>query len=160
MSSQSTSITDVQIRNASWNDASVIYAFMCTLEEVTLDQTTFLDVFRRNLADLMVHYLIAEQAGDVVGFVSCHVQYLLHHGGKVAEIQELFVRPDRRNQRIGQQLVEALQVLAIQEHCINLEVTTNQKRADTIRFYERELFTRTHVKLVKAIQVTNFSKSN
>lgn len=99
----------------------------------------------------MVHYLVAEQLGTVVGFVSCHVQALLHHVGKVGEIQELFVRADYRNQHIGQQLVAALTRLAVQENFVNLEVTTNQKRADTIRFYERELFQRTHFKLVKPI---------
>lgn len=124
---------------------------MCALEELSLDQTAFLAVFDRNLADPTVHYLVAEWAGEVVGFVSCHVQYLLHHGGKVGEIQELFVRPDARNQRIGQQLIQALHALATQEHFINLEVTTNQKRTDTIRFYERESFNRTHVKLVKTV---------
>lgn len=100
----------------------------------------------------MIHYLVADMAGTVVGFVSCHVQYLLHHCGKVGEIQELFVRPDHRNQRIGHQLVAALNQLAIQHGFIHLEVTTNQKRTDTVRFYERESFHRTHIKLVKAIQ--------
>lgn len=151
MASQSTSALDLQIRAATWNDALIIHEFICALEESTVEQTVFLAVFRHNLADPAVYYLVAEQADEVVGFVSCHVQHLLHHGGKVAEIQELFVRPDVRNQRIGQQLVETLYDLATQERWVNLEVTTNQKRTDTIRFYERESFSRTHVKLVKPV---------
>lgn len=152
MAHRSTSIINLHIRSAVWNDAPTIYAFLCVLEEFPLDQTAFLNLFRHNLADPDVYYKVAERAGEVVGFVSCHVQYLLHHGGKVGEIQELFVRPDVRNQRIGQQLVAALNALALQENFVNLEVTTNQKRTDTIRFYERESFKRTHVKLVKPIQ--------
>ena len=155
MASQSTSVETLHIRAATQNDAPIIYAFLCTLEELTLDQTAFLSVFRRNLSDPDVYYLVAEQADDIVGFVSCHVQYLLHHCGKVGEIQELFVHPDVRNQRIGQQLVAALDTLAIQENFVHLEVTTNQKRIDTIRFYEREAFKRTHVKLVKPISTTD-----
>lgn len=155
MASQSTTVTDLQIRAATWDDASPIYAFMCALEEATLDQSAFLTVFRRNLADPAVYYLVAE-ASEVIGFVSCHVHYLLHHGGKVAEIQELFVRPDVRNQGIGHHLIKALLTLAIQERFINLEVTTNQKRADALRFYERESFHRTHIKLVKSIQNNDF----
>lgn len=100
----------------------------------------------------MVHYLIAEWTGVAVGFVSCHVQYLLHHTGPVGEIQELYVKPDYRNQRVGHQLVAALNALAVRAGLVSLEVTTNQKRTDTIRFYEREHFSRTHLKLVKPIQ--------
>ncbi len=133
----------------------VIYKFLCALEELTLDQTAFKRVFHHNLADPNVYYLLAERAGNVLGFISCHVQYLLHHVGKVGEIQELFVRPDARNQQIGKRLVDALVELAVQEGFINLEVTTNQKRSDTIRFYERESFQRTHFKLVKSITEVN-----
>ena len=99
----------------------------------------------------MVHYLVAEWAGVVVGFISCHVQHLLHHTGKVGEIQELYVLPDYRNRHIGHQLMTTLDALAIREGFVNLEVTTNQKRIDTVRFYEREHFSGTHLKLVKPL---------
>ena len=152
MPSQSTIPTDVYIRTATEQDAPILYDFICLLEDGTLDVAAFNAVFRHNLANPNVHYLVAEQFDTVLGFVSCHVQYLLHHTGKVGEIQELFVRPEVRSQGIGQQLIAALNTLAQQESFVNLEVTTNQKRLDTIRFYEREQFTRTHVKLVKPIQ--------
>ena len=151
MPTQSTFPNELTIRAATDNDAPIIYDFLCTLEETPLDQVAFNTVFHHNLTNPLIHYLVAEQLSEVVGFVSCHVQYLLHHCGKVGEIQELFVRPDVRNQRIGQQLVAALNALALKENFINLEVTTNQKRTDTIRFYERESFSRTHFKLVRPI---------
>ena len=140
------------IRSAEWTDAPVVYAFLCELEETSLDQTQFRAVFRHNLIDPAVHYWVAEQAGEVVGFVSCHIQYLLHHNGKVAEIQELFVRPEHRNARIGRHLLDAVAALATREGCVTLEVTTNQRRANAIRFYERAAFRRSHYKLVKPIQ--------
>ncbi len=152
MAVQSTFSDDLHIRRATKNDASIIYGFICILEETQLEKSVFDTIFHQNLANSFIHYLVAERAGDVVGFISCHVQHLLHHCGKVGEIQELFVRPDARNQHIGHQLVAALNVLAVEEGFINLEVTTNQKRADTVRFYERELFKQTHLKLVKPIQ--------
>jgi PhnO protein len=140
------------IRPAGEGDADAVYAFISELEETILDRVSFQKIFERNLADPLVYYLIAELAGTAVGFVSCHVQYLLHHSGRVGEIQELYVKPDYRNQQIGHQLVATLTDLASSEQFINLEVTTNQKRTDTIRFYKRESFSQTHVKLVKPIQ--------
>ncbi|GAB3499080.1 hypothetical protein GCM10027341_21620 [Spirosoma knui] len=151
MATQSTSNT-LTIRAARWQDASVIYKFLCELEEMTLDLTRFRAVFRHNLTNPSIHYLVAEQAGEVIGFVSCHVQYLLHHCGKVGEIQECFVKEEYRNQKIGRQLLIALDALAHQEGFVNLEVTTNQKRQATVRFYEQALFSQTHFKLVKPIQ--------
>lgn len=144
--------TAIFIRNATERDLSIVYDFICLLEETTLDIDAFSAVFHRNLRNPNIHYLVAERSGIVFGFVSCHVHYLLHHTGKVGEIQELFVRPDVRSQGIGKQLIAALHTLAHQENFVNLEVTTNQKRLDTIRFYKRESFVRTHSKLVKPIQ--------
>lgn len=146
-------VNTLLIRDAVGSDAPVIYSFLCALEEETLHQDTFMAVFRRNLANPDVHYLVAEIQGEVIGFVSCHVQYLLHHVGKVAEIQELFVRPNVRRQQVGHQLLAELTSRMVLENVVNLEVTTNQKRQATIRFYERELFNLSHVKLVKPLQL-------
>ncbi|GAB3889604.1 GNAT family N-acetyltransferase [Spirosoma agri] len=142
----------VTIRPASPKDVGTVYHFLCELEDEQLDLPRFQAIFALNLTNPMIYYLIAERAGERVGFVSCYAQYLLHHVGKVGEIQELFVRSDQRNQRIGHKLVTALFELATREGFVNLEVTTNQKRTDTIRFYERESFKCTHHKLVKPIQ--------
>ncbi|QKZ12455.1 GNAT family N-acetyltransferase [Spirosoma sp. KUDC1026] len=139
------------IRPATSDDQDVVYAFLCDLEDETLNRPRFDACFACNLANPMVHYLIAELPDGPVGFVSCHIQYLLHHTGKVGEIQELFVKPAYRSQQIGRQLVNALVALARQEELVNLEVTTNQKRNDAIRFYERESFIATHQKLVRII---------
>lgn len=141
-------MNDVQIRAASLPDEPIIYQFVCTLEEVRLDRAAFQTIFVQNLANPAVHYFVAQKASVVVGFVSCHVQLLLHHSGRVGEIQELFVQPDVRQQGVGQRLVAEVKALAVRESFVSLEVTTNQKRDDAIKFYERALFTQTHVKLV------------
>jgi len=142
----------ITIRPACPTDLDSVYQFLCELEDEVLDKMAFRAVYEQNLGNPQIHYLIAELAAELVGFVSCHVQPLLHHVGKVGEIQELFVKASYRNQGIGHLLVDALERLAQQEGFVNLEVTTNQKRLDTVRFYERELFRRTHIKLVKPIQ--------
>ncbi len=137
------------IRPAEGRDADTVYRFLCELENQWLDPIAFRAVFRLNLTNHAVCYLVAEQADEVIGFVSCHIQYLLHHTGKVGEIQELFVREDCRNQRIGRQLMDALDCIARQQGFINVEVTTNRIRADTHRFYEQLGFQATHYKFVK-----------
>ncbi|MCY7357188.1 MAG: GNAT family N-acetyltransferase [Rudanella sp.] len=142
----------LNIRPATADDYQTIYSFLCDLEEMVLDNTAFRAIFRRNLTDSCVRYRVAEQNGEVVGFVSCHIQYLLHHTGRVGEIQELYVRPENRNQRIGHQLVAYLENMARSEGFVNLEVTTNQRRTDTIRFYEQTGFRLSHRKLMKVLE--------
>lgn len=139
----------VTIRPTSLTDGPTIYAFLCELENQPLDRSAFDAIFTRNLNTQTVYYRVAELAGEVIGFVSCHVQYLLHHTGLVGEIQELYVRPDCRNLQIGRQLLTALEAELIPAGLASLEVTTNQQRADAIRFYKSLAFRPTHVKLVK-----------
>lgn len=141
------------IRPAEWNDHEIIYSFLCELENIALDRGAFQSVFRHNLAAAHVYYLVAETDGMVVGFLSCHVQYLLHHAGKVGEIQELFVLTSHRNQRVGRQLISALEAIARHENLINLEVTANRIRTDTHRFYAQLGFQPTHYKFVKTVSV-------
>lgn len=137
------------IRPAEPGDSDAVYRFLCELEAQTLDPTAFRAVFRRNLATNWIHYLVAESENQVIGFVSCHVQYLLHHVGKVGEIQELFVLEAHRNQYVGRRLVDALHALARRHGLVNLEVTANRNRTDTHCFYERLGFQPTHYKFVK-----------
>lgn len=146
-------LNSLLIRPATQQDATTIYRFLCELEEQLLDYTAFLAVYQHNLADPWVHYLVAEQGDERIGFISCHVQHLLHHAGKVGEIQELYVQPAYRNQCVGYQLVKALDALAEPYNFVNLEVTTNRLRLDTHRFYERLGFQPTHLKFVKALEV-------
>lgn len=143
----------VTIRPASLVDGSTVYDFLCDLENQQLDRFAFDTVFARNLAMPTILYRVAEQNGNVVGFVSCHLQYLLHHTGLVGEVQELYVRPAYRGQQIGRQLMTVLETELASMGLTSLEVTTNQQRADAIRFYESLAFRPTHFKLVKQCPV-------
>ena len=143
---------EATIRPADYQDVGTLYRFICELEETQLNAVAFRAVFQRNLTDKRVHYLVAEVNEDIVGFISCHVQYLLHHTGKVGEIQELYVMPEYRNQQIGRQLVAAMEELAEAHGFVNLEVTANQKRTNTHRFYQQLTFQPSHFKFVKEFQ--------
>ena len=138
------------VRPARPADGPVLYSFLCVLEDTVLDPQAFLAVLARNLANPAISYLVAIDRGVPVGFVSCHVQYLLHHTGPVAEIQELFVRPDYRRQAVGRLLLDSLLALPQARHWLSLEVTTNRRRTDATAFYEAQGFVATHLKLVKS----------
>ena len=84
-----------------------------------------------------------------VGYASVHAQWLLHHCGKVGEIQEMFVIADYRSKGVGSLLIQELMNVAERENFKILEVTANKKRLDTHRFYQRKGLEPTHFKFVK-----------
>lgn len=141
----------LSLRPCTAADAFTVHRFISDLENTELDWPAFLATYEQNLANPSVQYWLAERVSDAVGFLSVHIQWLLHHAGPIAEIQELYVRPDCRNQRIGEQLIGKAEEIARTAGCLNLEVTTNRRRLDTHRFYERLLAPPSHFKFVKPL---------
>lgn len=136
------------VRPATLADFNVIYGFVNALEDTVFPKDILYNIFQKNIAAENTIYLVAEQQNEVIGYISCHGQYLLHHAGLVGEIQELFVNPDRRGEGIGKLLMDAVKAMARQKGMIQLEVTANAARLSTHRFYEREHFKLTHKKFV------------
>ena len=142
----------MQIRLAKALDAPIIYEFVCELEDKTFDFPLFEKFFLKNIAHPNYYYLIGFVENIPVGYISCHVQILLHHCGLVGEIQELFIASPHRNKGIGQALIDAVEEIAQNNNWVNLEVTCNKKRIHTHRFYKQLGFTETHLKFVKQIK--------
>ena len=137
-------------RPARVEDCKWIYGFVCELEQCDFDYPVFKELFIRNISDINNVYLVAEKEGAVSGYVSCHGQYLLHHGGLVFEIQELYVKEEFRNKGLGQFLIQKLESALSQFDYRSLEVTANKKREKTHDFYVKMGFELTHFKFTKA----------
>jgi (aminoalkyl)phosphonate N-acetyltransferase len=141
-------MNEVQVMRAEAEDFEEIYGFINVLENRTFDRVQQRLIFLDNIASPNNLYLIAKLEGKTVGFLSCHVQNLLHHSGPVAENQEIFVEPDRRNLGIGAKLVDVLKSIARSRDIIQLEVTSNQQREFAHHFYLNQNFVNTHKKFV------------
>jgi (aminoalkyl)phosphonate N-acetyltransferase len=140
------------IRMAEEKDSRIIYDFICALEETRFVPDAFEIIYRENIHSNDCVCLVAESpANGIVGFINCHIQHLLHHCGKVAEIQELFVAEQYRGTGIGHHLTTAAEREIQLRGCVNFEVTAQNKRTDTHQFYERLGFVCTHRKFVKSL---------
>ncbi|MFN4144944.1 MAG: GNAT family N-acetyltransferase [Runella sp.] len=139
------------LRPATAADVNYIYDFLCELESEVFDFEIFKSIFIRNLQNPDCHYILAFDEALCIGYGSLHAQCLLHHCGKVGEIQELFVSSDYRSRGVGALLLRELEAIALREKLLLLEVTPNQQRTDAIRFYERYGLQTTHFKLVKKL---------
>jgi (aminoalkyl)phosphonate N-acetyltransferase len=140
--------TSVIIRKAVNDDAATVHRFICELEEAAFSFKTFEEIFKANLLNKNNIYLVAESADVVAGFISCHVQLLLHHAGWVGEIQELFVAREMRGNGTGAKLVQRLKDELLARGVQAVEVTAQLRRTDTHQFYLRAGFENTHKKFV------------
>lgn len=145
-------MSSISLRRATPPDVEFIYSFLCELEEEAFDFDQFNAIYHRNLLNPDCHYFLAFDQQQCVGYASVHAQWLLHHCGKVGEIQEMFVIPAYRSKGVGRLLIEQLMEVAQQENFEILEVTANKKRLDTHRFYERQGLEQTHFKFVKKMK--------
>lgn len=132
-------------------DQPEIYSLICALEETLFPQEMFAWGFYTMLSSASHLLLVAEEEGQIVGLLHLRMEFQLHHCGTVAEIMELIVSREVRSKGIGAALLKAAREQAIQHHCIQFEVTSNQKRKQAHRFYQREGLEQTHIKLTEAL---------
>ncbi|OXA82576.1 PhnO protein [Flavobacterium aquidurense] len=138
--------SNLQIRKVNIKDLNFVYKSICELENEELDFEVFAAIFNENISNPNNLYLIAENENEGVGFISFHTQNLLHHCGRVGEIQEFFINEKYRGKGIGRQLIEDIMQYAEENKLKSIEVTTNKRRVENVLIYENLGFTLSHNK--------------
>ncbi len=89
--------------------------------------------------------MVAELGGDVVGvFQLTMTQLVAHRGGRVAEVEAVFVDPAVRGRGVGGAMMRWAIDEARRRGCFRLQLTSNKKRTRAHAFYERLGFVATH----------------
>ena len=137
----------MEIRLARVEDVEAAYGLMCDMEAAALDETAFRRIYADTLNNPSAPCLVAEEEGDVIGFLHLRMEEQLCRCGKTAEIMELVVRSDVRSHGIGARLFEAAVQLAMENGRIRLEVASNRVRERAHAFYRKQGMQQTHFKL-------------
>lgn len=140
---------NTKIRKALPGDASIIYHFMCFLEERSFDEKIFREHYVEGLDDENNIYLIAHEEEEVIGFLSAHRLMVLHRGGFIYEIQELFITRAYRDKGIAGLLLSSLEEQLAGIPYEGLEVSIRTGNTDMRRFYEKAGFENSHIHLIK-----------
>lgn len=148
----------MKLRSALIDDLKNIYTLICKLEESNIDIQEFSQIYLDNLADQNVHYIVAEDKGKLIGFISLHIQKLLHHVGKISEIQELFVVESYRRLGIGNKLLNEAKQVSLKNGCIQIEVCCDRKRAISHLFYLSQSMKKTHYKFTCDLKLNQLIK--
>ena len=80
--------------------------------------------------------VVAEVAGEVLGFVACHVMPRFEHGDRIARVLALVVDQGVRERGIGRLLLADVDRLAREGGAAFVEVTAGHHRPDARRLYE------------------------
>lgn len=142
---------ECELRHATFEDIDDVYALMCELKQAEYDRDAFYTGFAANLEDRNLHYQLALQDGNVVGMISLHLQFHLHHANWIGEIQELVVMPKVRSSGIGSQLLAWAEETARDRGAEMTELSTSTQRVNAHRFYQREGYVPSHLRFTKAL---------
>ena len=126
------------IEYAKLEDKEEIYNLICILENKEINKEHFDYVFENSLKDEDIIYLVYRDE-KIEGFLSFKIHHYLHHDHDTSEIVELVVLPEKRNLKIGKQLIE------------QIELSTSTYRKDAHRFYERQGYGKLHYNYTKAL---------
>lgn len=86
------------------------------------------------------------QAGRVIGTLQItYLAGLSLQGALRGQIEAVRIAADRRGERLGQRLLEWAVEMCRERGCKVVQLTTNKRRADAHRFYERLGFKASHI---------------
>jgi len=136
----------INIRKIERQDLDFVYQSICELENEVFDFEVFSEIFNSNISKPNNVCLIAEDENESLGFITFHIQNLLHHCGLVGEIQEFFIDKNHRGKGVGRKLIDEILKYAQENNLKSIEVTTNKKRIENVAIYENLGFTLSHNK--------------
>ena len=106
---------------------------------------SYLQAFDRINSDKNQFLMVAENKGVVIGtFQITYLIYLAAAGREDCQIESVHVVNSWRGRGVGTQMMEWAIAHAKQRGCRRVQLTTNKKRKDAHRFYERLGFTLSH----------------
>jgi GNAT superfamily N-acetyltransferase len=144
-------MTRLTIRDARPDDLEAVLALLNedAIREVAEDYSD-LAPYAAALAEITAAphstVLVGELAGEIVATAQVTWQRRMMYGASlVCQIESVRVGSQRRGQGIGGEFVGWIVDDARRRGCARVELTSNAKRADARRFYERLGFTASHV---------------
>jgi GNAT superfamily N-acetyltransferase len=125
----------IRIREARSADAASVSALMDELgyDLSPADVEARIEVYLRS-SDAV---LVADDCGEIVGFVSFHIIPLFHASSSLGRITAMCISSNRQREGIGRALLASLDEIASSCGCVRIEVTSGDQRAeDAHQFYQ------------------------
>lgn len=108
-------------------------------------EPSYYSAFEKITKDPNQYLMILEQEGEIVGvFQLSFIPYLTYRGSSRAQIEGVRVRSDKRGLGLGEKMFLWAIEKSKSEGAHLLQLTTDKKRPEAIRFYEKMGFIASH----------------
>lgn len=143
----------MRIRKATATDVSTIVAMLADDEFGKTRENyqhplppEYLEAFQVIQQDQNQELMVVEnEQGEIIGTMQLSfIRYLTYQGGTRAQVEAVRIRKDQRGSGIGKKLLEWAINRAREKKAHLLQLTTDKKRPDAIRFYQELGFIATH----------------
>lgn len=106
---------------------------------------SYIKAFDKIAADPNQELTVVEMDGEIVAtFQLSFIQYLTYEGGIRAQVEAVRTSSAHRGQGIGNKVFDYIIERAKQKGCHMVQLTSDKKRTEAIRFYETKGFIATH----------------
>ncbi|HEV2611376.1 MAG TPA: GNAT family N-acetyltransferase [Noviherbaspirillum sp.] len=136
--------SDIAVREAVPGDAEALAVLLAQMDDEPSETEGFNAALTRQImADMESYpdfkaYLALDEAGVPVGTFSLMVFCSLsHHGSRQALLDAVVVSRERRGEGVGEAMLQRALHIAAGSGCYKLSLSSNIKRKDAHRFYER-----------------------
>jgi len=153
MRSQMSESQTIHFRSATIEDLPAVLLLLAddvlgtsreNLDEAALGK--YQEAFRRICAQQGNQILLGVQGDEVVATLQLTIiPGLAHQGGTRAQIEAVRVKSSARSQGIGKLLFQEAVTISSQCGCSMVQLTTDRRRGDAVRFYESLGFESTHI---------------
>lgn len=142
----------MEIRRAKKEDIKPIIAMWATdKNSIGLEKhepelsPNYLEAFNAIAKDSSQYLMVMEDNGEVVGSLHLSlIQYLFRHARKVALLEAVIVKKERRGQGIGEQLIQWAVAKSKERGAYLIELTSNKNRDKAHSFYKKLGFAQSH----------------
>jgi GNAT superfamily N-acetyltransferase len=131
----------IKLRFATENDVAVILGLIKALaefEKLSHEVVADEDTIRKNLFTerRSAEVVLAEKNGEAIGCAIFFHNFSTFLGRPGLYLEDLFVKPEYRNEGVGRLLLENLAQIAIQRDCGRMEWSVLDWNEKAIRFYK------------------------
>ena len=121
------------IREANTSDASALLQLLNQLEHPLSEAAVHNKIIQYKVP--FYHLLVVEIEQQVVGFAALHGYDVFYDVGLIGRITAFCIDKEFRSQGIGQKLLQSAESFFIDQGCIRIEVSSNERRTGAHSFY-------------------------
>ena len=144
-------VNTIKILKVKKSDFAGIYNLIAELwPRERFDEKTTRNIFLNQMQSNK-NFIIAKMGNKIVGFASLNIKYSLVDKGKIGIVEELVVDHEFRNKGVGQRLLDKITMIAKNNSCKDLVLTSGFHRKGAHKFYGKSNFKKTGYEFYKKL---------